>query len=370
MTLDLEDRLWEQLEAAAERDAARGSIARAATAARGALPRWRPLDVVVVLAATAAVVALVVALAPDRAKPGWHTERVEVAGGRLSAGVAGHGALWSYDERSGTVLRLDPATHRVIARIPLPPAATGVTLASGDDAVWAVPSTPIRHSSPAAANPRPVELARIDPDTNRVAARVLLRAPDGRTVVPVGVVTLPDAVWVWGEGGALRVDPARNRVTAAIAVPGEKVMGFAATEERISFATDYGQIVSFDARTGARLGAIPFDAPVNSQKLVAAGGGIVVYRLGGTLASMDPVSGRDLWTAQLGTQPRDVAVAGGRLWVLLAGAESSELRALDPGDGHVVTRVSLPANDAGSLAPAGAAPLVTTQSGTLIAVRP
>jgi len=65
-------------------------------------------------------------------------------------------------------------------------------------------------------------------------------------------------------------------------------------------------------------------------------------------------------------------MAGARLWLLLAesGARVNELRALDPGDGHVTARLTLSTDDAIAISPAGKTPTVTTQSGELISVRP
>jgi hypothetical protein len=201
VTLDLEDRLWEQLEAAADREAARGRVARGAASTRAALPKWKLRAAAPLAAGAAVVVLLLVALAPDRPRPQWRADRFAVTGADLGAAVAGHGALWSYDRHSGQLLRLDPRTHRVVARVVLPVPSGDVSLASGAGAVWAVPSAAIRHSAPAPAHPPPGELVRIDPRTDRVAARVSLRAPDGSPLLPVDVVALPGAVWVWGDGG-------------------------------------------------------------------------------------------------------------------------------------------------------------------------
>ena len=140
----------------------------------------------------------------------------------------------------------------------------------------------------------------------------------------------------------------------------------------MSVSTDFGQIVAFDARSGDRLGASPLIAPLSREDLVPIGDDVVVYRQGGTLANTDPVTGRDRWAVHVGSQPRDVTMTAGRVWVLLAepGARRDELRALDPGSGRQVARIALPVDDARAIAPAGVAPLVTTHSGALIAVRP
>jgi hypothetical protein len=375
--LDLEDRLWEQLATAAAQEARRGRMARIAASARALLPAWKLRATAVTLAATAAVVLLVLALAPDRHEPRWRVEQFGVGGHRLVSGVGGYGALWSYDERSGQVLRLDAGTHRVIARVQLPPLSSDVSLATGDGAVWVVPTKSIGPSG-AQRETEGVHLTRIDPRTNRVVSIVPLPV----ALRPVGLVAVPGALWVWGQVGAVRVDPASMRVSALIAPRGERVLGFAATDKRVSFLTDLTQIVTVDARTGERLGRVPFDGSVvrehpdpNARRaqdpLVPIGNDVVVCRRGGTLASMDPITARDRWAVHLGSRPRDLTMVGSRLWVLIAepGARTSELRILDPGDGHLVESIALPVPDASKIAVAGETPIVTTQGGELIAVR-
>jgi streptogramin lyase len=366
--LDLEDRLWEQLEAAAGREAASGRMGRVAAAARAVLPAWRLRAGAVTLAATAATIALVLAVVPDRDEPQRHVVQFGVGGHRLTSGVVGHGALWSYDEQAGQVLRLDARTHRVSARVTLPPMSSTVSLATGDHAVWVVPTSPVSHSSGTRPELTPVDLTRIDPRTNSVVSTVPLPA----ALRPFDLVTLPGVVWVWGQGGAVQVDPASMRVSTLIAPRGERVLGFAATRRRVTFLTDFAQIVTVDARTGERLATVPLDGSVVGEELVPIGNDVVVYRQGGTLASIDPIRGHDRWTVHLGSQPRDLTMVGGRLWVLIAkpGARSSEVVVLDPGDGHLVERIALPVPDARKIAASGGTPVVTTQSGELIAVSP
>ena len=366
MTLDLEDRLWEQLEAAAARETARGRISRFAAAAHAALPMWRLRVTALGLAAAAAAVALLLALAPDRDHGGWRTDRVELAGEQLSTGAAGFGAFWSYDARSGQVFRLDARTHRLIARIPVPAPPTDLALTAGRDAVWAVASTSIRHSAVPPAAPHAAALLKIDPRTNRVTTRILLRGPNGATMLPVDLLVRQNAVWVWGQGGVQRVDPLRGRVVLAIRLPDERIMGFAATADRVTVATELSRLVSFDARTGGQIGDVPLDGPAGAQKLVAVGDAVVAYQRAGTLVSIDPVSERRQWSVRVGSRPQDLALIGGRLWTLMGG---NELRALDPGTGRTVARVALPVDDALTIASTGATPLVTTQSGQLISVR-
>jgi hypothetical protein len=81
------------------------------------------------------------------------------------------------------------------------------------------------------------------------------------------------------------------------------------------------------------------------------------------------VSGRDLWVAHLGSQPRDLLTTGGRLWALVAdpAAGHDVLVALDPGSGRTVAHIPLPAGDARTIgAGAGSIPVVTTEDGELL----
>ena len=370
MTLELEDRLWAQLEAAAEREARRGRVRRRSAATRARLTLRGAASAGAVAVALVAALAVVVSLPHPPEKTQWQVGQFHLEGRDLGAGASAFGSLWTYDARSAAVLRVDPRTHRVLARNALRTTLPSVAVAAGAGAVWAAPVERITHSSAPAAHPSPVTLVRIDPSTNRVAARVTLRAADGSAVRPVDVVARPGVVWAWGRTGALRVDPARNRVTAAIRLPDETITGFVATDASVSVLTDLGRLVSFDARTGARLSAetVPV-AGGSGQKLVAVGGGVVVYTQGGSIESIDPVSGRVRWTAQVESRPRDVAATDRRLWILLSTPGREQVRELDPATGHTIARVTLPADDARSISTAGAGLLVTTERGGVLTVR-
>ena len=275
-------------------------------------------------------------------------------------------------------MRIDPRSHGVVARLSVPSPLADVAIATGPDAVWAVPIEPIRHNGGAAPLARPVTAVRIDPRTNRVVARVTLRAPaaGGATaranLRPAGIVSRPDAVWVWGESGAMKIDPARGRVVSVVGVPGKRIMGFAAAGAQVSLATDLDELISFDARSGARRASIPIDAPTVRGTLAAVGGSVVMSQPGGKLASVDPVTGRELWVAHLGSLPRDLVLTGGRLWALIADPATGRgvLLGLDPGDGRTLVRIPLPAADARTLAGGGQTPVVTTQGGELLVPRP
>ena len=369
MTLELEDRLWAQLEAAAEREARRGRLRRRGAATRARLTLRGAASAGAVAVALVAALAIVVSLPHPPEKTQWRVGQFHLEGRDLGAGVSAFGSLWTYDAGSAAVLRVDP---RNIACSPSTRCAQRAQRRRGRRRRRRMgrPAEPITHSPAPAAHPSPVTLVRIDPRTNRVAARVTLRAADGSTVRPVDVVARPGAVWAWGRTTALRVDPARNRVTAAIKLPGETITGFVATDASVSVLTDLGRLVTFDARTGARLSAE--SVPVGGgfgQKLVAVGGGVVVYTHGGSIESIDPVSGRVRWTADVESRPRDVAATADRLWILLSTPGREQIHELDPATGHTIARITLPADDARSISATGAGLLVTTERGGVLTVR-
>jgi hypothetical protein len=294
-------------------------------------------------------------------QPRWQIGHVTISGTEMSSGATGFGSLWTYDLNSGQVLRADQRAHRVLAKIRVRAELPFTALAIGDGAVWTVPVQQITHAS-VPRRPVPVTLSRIDPRTNRVVARVTLHG-----LRPVDLAAAGGAVWVWGEAGAQRIDPARGRATASISVPGQRIKGLVATDTRVSVVTDFGRLVTFDARTGARLTAFTVGAPLFHEQLVAIGDAVVVDgQQNDTIESIDTTTGRTHWIARLGSSPLDLTSTGGRLWLLMP----HELLALDPGDGHIVARVPLPGRDARGLVPGAATPLITTHSGDLIVAEP
>ena len=368
MTMELEDRLWVQLEAAAEREARRGRFGRGARGTRSAVQVRRLAPSAALLAVLAAIVVLV-SQNPQRPEPHWRVDQHQLAGGDLAAGVNGFGSLWTYDRGAGQVLRVDPRSHRVVARMSVPTTLPSIAIATGAGAVWAVPVQTPHYAVPPTGSP--VTMVRIDPRLNRITARILLRAPDRSTLRPAGVIAQPHVVWVWGQGGVQRIDPVTDRVTTPLEVPDGSLKGFVATPTRVSAATELGRLVSFDARTGAREGTIPIPAPFLSQKLVAVGDSVIVEGEQGSIASVDPISGRRRWTARLGSRPRDLTLIGDRLWVLIASGSAGrdQLVALDPRTGRVVAHVALPGVDAQAITSDGSTPMVTTADGHLLVVR-
>lgn len=128
--------------------------------------------------------------------------------------AAGEGSVWVTGDfgRGGDVLhRIDPETNRVVATIPFPGRSAG-PVATGHGAVWLV------LTGDEAAT---VSLARIDPRTNKVGLTIPLEAGAARHSFDELAVS-DGAVWVLAlegldsPGDVLRVDPTSGRIAARI----------------------------------------------------------------------------------------------------------------------------------------------------------
>jgi streptogramin lyase len=114
--------------------------------------------------------------------------------------VYGAGSLGTVDTHG--LVRIDPATNAVIARVPGPSAYGGIVFVDG--AVW--------YSSWDAG-----AVLRVDPTTNAIVATIPV--PAG----PEELAALPGSVWVASQydWSASRIDTATNRVVATVRMPGE-----------------------------------------------------------------------------------------------------------------------------------------------------
>jgi YVTN family beta-propeller protein len=112
--------------------------------------------------------------------------------------TVGEGAVWAMSNVSSTLMRIDPATNAVVAKIKTSPPES---VAAGAGAVWL-------------SFPKENSVKRIDPRTNKVTATVRV-GPQ-----PAGIAVAPGAVWVANAGGpsVSRIDPVTNRVVATVRV--------------------------------------------------------------------------------------------------------------------------------------------------------
>jgi PQQ-like domain len=375
MSVSLEDRIWAELGPAARREEQRPWTARAAAVVRGAAgPAGLRAAAGVALAVIALVAGAALVGVLDRpaptAKPAPRKVQSVPISGALGDAAAGFGSVWIVDARRGLV-RVDPATYRIAARVDVlnPWLDAKVAVAAG--ALWLAPVRDTGHVQTAPLT-EPVSLVRVDPLTGRVSARVPLDAPGGPPITPVDLAAAADAVWVWGQTGALRIDPAANRVTRAIRVPGDIIKAFAVDGRSVWLATEGGRLLRFDGRTGRRLVALRIKPVVNPFPLVALPQAVVVDEENATVAALDRRTGRTLWHTHLAGGMRAAVMAGDRLWILTTSdtRPADDLVALDPGTGRTVARIGLPNNGGRAVAAVGSALWVTGETGDVDIVHP
>jgi outer membrane protein assembly factor BamB len=332
MNDDFVTRLQFQLREAAERESRRGPVARAATTARSRAVS-RPVLVGAVLACALAIVAVTTLSAlrhatppVEQAVPPGHALTLVAHGTLVGQGGAitpGFGSVWASDADTGELLRIEPRSRRVLARVPVGGQAFPD---AGAGAVWATVGG---------------RLIRIDPATNRVSARI----PLGLGARAVALVSADsEAVWVVTPLQLLRIDPRHNVIDRRIGLERHvfQAYGFASDQKFLYILRADGNLLVFDAATGARVSStkLGFDG-----YLMGTAGGALLLASGSDVSAVDARSGRRLWRASIGAaQINDGFVADGTVWIhaTVRSTNRDSLLRLDARDGHVTGSLTLP----------------------------
>jgi YVTN family beta-propeller protein len=230
--------------------------------------------------------------------------------------AVGEGALWVTrgalgdlaGPRNDTVTRVDPASGRTVATIRVRRAPLDVAVTPG--AMWVT-------------NASGDSVARIDPETNRLAGRPV-RTGDSPQSLAVGGGSL----WVANHdaGTVTRIDQASGKVVADIPVPSEPHrVAYGAGAAWVGNWHD-NSISRIDPRTNRVVGSpIPI-GPHHAGNLAVGAGGVWVtsdYRANGAVEDVvvvriDPHANRAVETIAVGGHPIDVAATQGAVWVSVA----------------------------------------------------
>jgi branched-chain amino acid transport system substrate-binding protein len=282
-------------------------------------------------------------------------ERSVSVGPTPGAVSAGEGAVWAIDLDGQTVSRVDTGSLEAST---FGIGATPTDLGAGAGAVWVASGAPIRETQ--STGPVATALARVDPSTRTVRARIQLPRPRGTTtdVAEDHVAVERDAVWVIGpDFGVSRIDPRTNRVVAtihglqarAIAAgdAGVWVLGLDGTIARIDRGSNRFEmrdrirasaVASLAVGGGAAWVSAPGDGtvwrvqpgPRLVMRTIDVGAGVAdlsfgagslwaVNPLGGTLVRIDPTRNRVTRTVRVGGTPRAVDAGSDAVWVTVAG---------------------------------------------------
>ncbi len=217
--------------------------------------------------------------------------------------TTGAGSVWQTDNENDVLVRIDPATGKVVTRIPVAAAPAGVAVTAGS--VWV-------------ANEHNGSVQRIDPTTNRVVATIPVGpiAPAGPQIMTAG----PGGIWVGIQhtGENVRVDAATNKVGLRVPLDGP----VASDGKQVWIGVDTGEdgpsfVVRIDPVSGNAITTVPLDTKGISG--IAVGLGSVWASSGGGLTRIDPATGRIVGHLDLGGDGGNVVVAGGAVWVAADG---------------------------------------------------
>ncbi|SDY61595.1 hypothetical protein SAMN05660209_03269 [Geodermatophilus africanus] len=222
---------------------------------------------------------------------------------------AGFGALWAVEASDGqypdTVLRIDPATGQVTARIPAP--EPGVlpesSLAVTDDAVWALTGQ--------FEDPEDRSLAAVDPTAGTV--RDVFPAPPGAAAVRGGFGSLWISV---ADGSVVRVDPADGSTQATIDT-GRGSRFLTVTDDAVWVLNNLdGTVSRIDPDTDDVVATVTVSAGSVQGGDIAAGDGSVWARTTEELATeVDAQTNEVLRVLGPPAGSGSVAVAGGMVWL-------------------------------------------------------
>ena len=362
MTEDFVTRLRLQLREAALREERRTPVALRVVRARRGLPGPAPLAAALAVALLALVVALgTLALRgePEPAVP--KVTGIYPVAASLSPLAPGYGAVWTADPIRGQILRIDPATRRVVKRIPVHAEAV---VATGAGAVWALAGD-LQYSG----DKGPLRLLRIDPATNRIVARIPLRGPAGRGFAPFGLQIDQGAVWVVGDTGVLRIDPRRNVADRFVPLA-ESTRGAVAEGDGVWVLALDGRLRRVDTLSGRAVGRARVRTTGKSH-LFGGPPGTLTVSGGDTIALLDRPSGRTLWRKTLDGEVRYSLADDDVLWTVVSRApiEPDRLVRLDADSGHRRGQVALPEPGVAGMAKVGRDLWLATPGGRIVVVR-
>jgi virginiamycin B lyase len=195
------------------------------------------------------------------------------------------GSVWSADCTSGVLYRVDAKTGQKLAQIPVTAATDEGLSAATSDAVF-VPAQDSLHAK--------TFLAKIDPATNKVVARIPL--PYGAAAAASGF----GAVWVSNptDGSVVRVDSAADRVTATIKTrAGSRFLAAGEGAVWVLNQSD-GSVSKIDPSSAKVVATIPANVPGEGGCIATGLGSVWVTMPATPLLRIDPKSDKitERWT--------------------------------------------------------------------------
>lgn len=185
------------------------------------------------------------------------------------------------------------------------------------------------------------------------------------------VLAMPDAVWVGSREpfAVHRIDPNTNRVTASVVLPGTPCAGLASGFGSlwIPVCAKHNALVEVNLTSG-KLVAVPPVGPAAKEGGIAAGGDSVwmVTDAAGTLSRIDPANGRVRQTIAIAPGSFNPLYSDGVVWV--SGHDAGVVTAVDAASGKVLAVVAVGKGPRFLTAGAGAIWVLLQDTGEIVRI--
>jgi YVTN family beta-propeller protein len=214
---------------------------------------------------------------------------------RAEFAVAAAGSVWTTNSIERRVVRIDPATNRVSARIKIKPSyPLGITYGAGS--IWVAN----RYSS---------SVTRINTNTNRARRRAIHVGH-----APYALAYGAGSIWVTNEssGTVSRINPRRNRVAKTIKVgggPNGVVVAFGSV-----WVADYrlGRVLRIDPAANRVTAKLPL---AHADWITPTADALWISSETNSVYRLDPQTLEITASVQVGSNPLASTVIGGELWV-------------------------------------------------------
>jgi virginiamycin B lyase len=262
----------------------------------------------------------------------------------------GFGSVWV--AFSGGLVRLDPASGVVVARIDLGGGPWGV--ATGGGGVWV-------------GNESDGRVTRVDPTTNAIVWRVRLDEAPGSPASPVGVAFGGGSVWAADNASdkIWRLDPATGAILGVAHVGDQhEFVGFG--EGGVWVPSEDGTVGRLDPASGTVTNVIAAGSDADFLGFSPGSVWVTNYR-SEFLWRIDPATRAVAAKLRIGPGQQGVAFDGSSLWVAMY--DSAEVLRIDPTTGRVQRRVRVGKKPRGLVVSAGSVWVSNSASGTVSRIR-
>lgn len=248
-------------------------------------------------------------------------------------------AVWVVFHRAGYVARIDPKTNKVVARVSLPVPGCVPHGCAGLENVTAT------RDSVWVANNQTGELVHIDAHTNKVVAKIPARIEDDPVVYR-------DSIWVtrWADSGDLvKIDAKTNKVTATVHIDRPYVLPLAVIDGKLwaSGTSDQGGVetdllVRIDPDTGTVEAEFP---AIGGYQAAVGAGDLWLERVHtAVITRADGRTGTSEQDVHIGLQESfAMASGGGSIWV--RSQQPDRLVRIDVNENRVTEVIELPTTE-------------------------